>query len=356
MKTGSDGTFLISWAQSEIDGLLAAGVECMDAGSVWRWHGQAVRIDEPRDVLILENREAQADLRRRAASQLRRFLGDETLLQANGPESPEDAPLFRSGFELTDGSARYQATVIQLERGQHPMILFLGQLPPCERDLWVLSCSIGREVAPRDDDALATICFVPGTRISTPAGPVPVEQLSQGDMVNTKDDGPQPVHWIGRRRISGGRLAAMPHLRPVRLAANVLSQGEPDQDLLVSPDHRVLVKGPAARCLFNVPEVLVCARDLVNDTTIRVDRTCRSVDYIHLMLNKHQVVWANGIEVDSFHPAGADMINFASEQLSGLVDEFPSIAKDAMSYGDFARRTLTRSEAALLIFGNSVRH
>jgi len=161
----------------------------------------------------------------------------------------------------------------------------------------------------------------------------------------------QAIRWIGSRQITGGRLVAMPHLRPIRIAAHVLAPGEPDPDLTLSPDHRVLVKGAVAQALFNTDEVLVAARDLVNDRTIRVDRRCRAVSYIHLMLDRHQIVWANGVEVESFHPAGTAPEQIDPAQRAALIERFPDIADNAHAYGDFARRNLTHSEAAILTYG-----
>ena len=56
------------------------------------------------------------------------------------------------------------------------------------------------------------------------------------------------------------------------------------------------------QALFNTPEVLVAAGDLANGRTILPDATVREVTYIHLMLANHQVLWANGVETESFHP------------------------------------------------------
>ena len=43
--------------------------------------------------------------------------------------------------------------------------------------------------------------------------------------------------------MTGARLYAMPHLRPIRFRAGALGQGRPEDDLLVSPQHRMLVQG-----------------------------------------------------------------------------------------------------------------
>ena len=161
------------------------------------------------------------------------------------------------------------------------------------------------------DSTDGVICFTPGTMILTDDGARPVESLTEGSHIQTKDNGCQEVIWVGRRRISGARLHAMPHLAPVRLREGALDKGVPDAGLLVSPDHRLVLRGARARALFNTDEVLVAARDLVNDSTIHRDRTLREVTYIHLLLPNHEIVFANAVETDSFHPASValDMID-----------------------------------------------
>ncbi|MDG2339643.1 MAG: hemolysin-type calcium-binding protein, partial [Paracoccaceae bacterium] len=47
------GTFVISWSQTEVDGLKAATLQALTTGSVWSWRGEAVRVDGPHGVLSL---------------------------------------------------------------------------------------------------------------------------------------------------------------------------------------------------------------------------------------------------------------------------------------------------------------
>ena len=123
----------------------------------------------------------------------------------------------------------------------------------------------------------------------------------------------------------------------------------PDQDLLVSPDHRMLLRGRAAQALFNTDEVLVAARDLVNGQTIAVDMALREVTYVHLLLPSHHVLWANGLETESFHPAQADLASLAAEDRMRLLAMFPALDYDPHVYGAAARRMLSTSEAAILM-------
>lgn len=352
MAARFSGTFVISWSQVEIDGLPGARVGSVAIGSTWRWTGQASRIDDPGDVLVLGNADGDAITRRRAARHLRRILGGSGLLGTGSVSQESEEPIFKTGFEVTNGRQVFRAIFIDLGIGQNPLLLFRDALPDCDQDLWVVSSTLSLGVDdPRDAPADGTICFTPGTRIMTPNGPVEIQDLQEDDQVITKDNGPKTIRWIGTSHISGGRLIAMPHLRPVRVRAHVLGDGEPDADLVVSPDHRLVVKGPIAQTLFNSHEVLVTARDLINDYTITPDYRCRGVTYIHLMLDAHQVVWANGVEVESFHPAGTTAEKIETQQRYQLYDRFPDIRQDPYSYGEFARRNLSPSEAAILTYG-----
>ncbi|PRX37426.1 Hint domain-containing protein [Meinhardsimonia xiamenensis] len=293
----------------------------------------------------------------------RRGKGDAAVTQ--GARDETDAPLLDRGFAVTDGRRRWIATLIELPEAS-PLLMFLDEMPPEGRDLWVcqlmLADGVLRRVAP---EASAVICFTPDTLIATPEGALPAGLLDEGDLVLTRDSGPQPVLWVGRRRISGARLQAQPELRPVRLRAGALSdssggigqEGEvPERDLLVSPDHRILLRGARARALFNEDEVLVRARDLIDDRRVTVDRSSREVIYVHLLLERHQIVWANGVETESFHPAGMPLSAIDEAQRSELFTRVPELARDPFAYGDFARRPLDAAEAAIMLHAPPALH
>ena len=116
----------------------------------------------------------------------------------------------------------------------------------------------------------------------------------------------------------------------------------------MSPQHRILIKGAVAQELFNTPEVLVAAKDLINGDTITVDLKMRQVTYIHVLLDRHQVMWANGVETESFHPASAALATLADADRKRLLASHPELEYDPHTYGSFARRNLSASEAAIL--------
>jgi hypothetical protein len=100
--------------------------------------------------------------------------------------------------------------------------------------------------------------------------------------------------------------------------------------------------------LFNTPEVLVAAEDLINDLTIITDHTLREVTYVHILLEHHNVIWANGLESESFHPSNTALDTVDPGQLRGLLSLLPGIEANPHSYGDYARRNISASEAAIL--------
>ena len=350
MKTGFKGTFVMSWAQTEVDGLHSAPLTALVVGATWRWTGDAVRVDARQGVLVLDGAEGVIDVRQRAAKMVRRLIGAAIAPQRQAQAFRADDSTDDSdhSFVLTDGRRSYLATLIPVpDTGVH-LVMFLGDVPPVSCDLWVVRVSLVTGEVAQTGRPGGVICFTPGTRIITPDGACRIEDLRPGDNIQTKDNGPQPVLWTGHRRMTGARLYAMPHLRPIRFRSGALGIDRPDADLLVSPQHRMLVKGAAAQSLFHAHEVLVAAEDLLNDTSICIDRALREVTYVHVLMERHQIVWANGLETESFHPSNTALETIDPAQRAGLLNILPGLAHDPFTYGDFARRNLTPSEAAIL--------
>ena len=325
-------------------------MQSLTVGAAWAWRGDAVRVDGPQSVLRLDGADGSEAMRRRAARMVGRLVG--AALDHQPIETvtdSDDARELDSSFVVTDGAKSYTVTMIEVGRGSQPLLMFLDDIPPREQELWVVHHTLNTQPGDRThESAGGVICFTPGTRINTPDGPRLVEELGEGDRVQTKDSGAQEILWIGKRRMTGARLFAMPRLRPVRLLAGALGGDEPDQDLLVSPEHRMLIKGDIAQSLFNTPEILVAAKDLVNGSSVKVDVHVREVTYIHLLLPQHQVIWANGVETESFHPANTALSTLDKDDRARLLSQFPDLEYDPHRYGAYARRNLSASEAAIL--------
>lgn len=184
-------------------------------------------------------------------------------------------------------------------------------------------------------------CFVAGTLISTPDGNRKVEELQPGDLVYTRDEGAQPLRWIGSREVD-----AKGEFAPIHIEANTF--GDHDT-LMLSPLHRVLIRDSLAELLFGEHEVLVAARDLVNDRTVRSVEG-GTVTYVHILFDRHQVVFSEGLATESFFPGPQTTKSFEAEIVREICRLFPEIDPETgAGYSPTARRTLKRYEAQLLL-------
>ncbi|SEM76993.1 Hint domain-containing protein [Loktanella fryxellensis] len=166
-------------------------------------------------------------------------------------------------------------------------------------------------------------CFTPGTEILTPSGPRSIDTLCPGDVVVTRDNGPQPIVWIGRRTLTGHDLVARPQLRPIKIEAGAIGNSRP---LLVSPQHGVLI------CQGNRDEeTLIRATQLerMKGGRVRTARGIRHVAYIHLMFDRHQIIRSNDIWTESFYPGLHALAILQGAELSELMTLFPAL-KDSV--------------------------
>jgi hypothetical protein len=181
-------------------------------------------------------------------------------------------------------------------------------------------------------------CFAAGTRIATPDGPVAVEALRVGDHVMTVAGGAgsvaRPVRWIGRRGIDLERHADRARAEPIRIRKDAIAQGQPSRDLLVSPDHAVFLD-----------DALIPARLLVNGGSITRETAARQVVYYHVELDSHDVLYAEGLPVESYLDTGGRAM---FENGGGAMRPHPD-------FGETAAAWETRARAPLLTAPNAVR-
>ena len=189
-------------------------------------------------------------------------------------------------------------------------------------------------------NATSVPCFVAGTLITTPGGEQAVETLVPGDLIITQDDGPQPLRWIGTRSV-----AATGDFAPIAIRANTFGT---HSEVLVSPLHRVLVRDTLAELLFGEPEVLVAAKDLINDASV-TRREGGQVTYVHLLFDRHQVITSEGLQTESFLPGPQTTKSLEREVVDEICTLFPELDPETGDgYSPAARRTLKRYEANLL--------
>jgi hypothetical protein len=192
-------------------------------------------------------------------------------------------------------------------------------------------------------------CFTPGTVVATPRGEVPVEYLRPGDKVVTRDNGLQEIRWCGAIELCQFDMHANPHLRPILIRQGSLGNGLPERDILVSPNHRVLVANERTSLYFDEHEVLVAAKHLVGAKGIsQIDSA--GTTYLHFMFDRHQVVLSNGSWTESFQVRDYTLRGLGNAQRTEIFELFPELqSADGVEAYSAARRVLQNHEARLLL-------
>jgi autotransporter passenger strand-loop-strand repeat protein len=174
-----------------------------------------------------------------------------------------------------------------------------------------LARSIPTNGVDRDGGTLNILCFASGTQIETERGFVAVEDLAVGELVKAHFAASAPIIWIGKRTIDCRRHARPEGVYPVRVRAGAFGEGVPFRDVFLSPDHAVFAA-----------DVLVPVRELINATSI-AQVPVDSVEYFHVELRHHDVLFAEGLPAESYLDTG-NRANFAGQP--GVIALHPEFA------------------------------
>ncbi|MBU2866288.1 Hint domain-containing protein [Pacificibacter marinus] len=193
------------------------------------------------------------------------------------------------------------------------------------------------------------ICFTPGTAIATPQGEVAAEMLKEGDKVFTRDNGVQEIRWVGQKDVTAVDFARQASLAPVLIQKGALGNGLPERDLMVSPQHRVLLTSDRAQLYFEEREVLSPAIHLVGMPGISQARPAQT-SYIHFLCDNHEVVLSNGAWTETFQPGEASLGGLQSAQRDEVLSLFPELTTQAgLTNYESARKSLKKHETRLLL-------
>lgn len=188
------------------------------------------------------------------------------------------------------------------------------------------------------------ICFAADTLIETDQGLVPAASLRPGMSVMTRDNGFQEIVWVGSRHLFGDQLRRNEKMRPILIRQGALGPDMPARDMIVSPQHRVLVKSRIILRLFDVSEALVAAKHLVGLPGIEQAPWEAGVTYTHFMCEKHEVVLSEGTFTESLYTGPEALKAVGSEGRAEILRLFPALSNADRPAPAAARRLLTGRE------------
>ena len=162
------------------------------------------------------------------------------------------------------------------------------------------------------------VCFAKGTHIRAESGIRAIETLKVGDRLMTLDNDLQTIRWVGERSLGDKMLAAYPNLRPIRIKAEALGDGMPSHDLIVSPQHRIVVRSKIAIRMFAAAEVFVPAKHLLGLKGVTIATDITEVTYYHLLCDSHEIIEANGALAETLYTGTEAMKAMTPEALEEL--------------------------------------
>lgn len=167
-------------------------------------------------------------------------------------------------------------------------------------------------------------CFESKTLIQTSQGMKEINKIEQGDEVFTQS-GLRTVSWIGGRTVSSSDMASNPKLKPVRITSGALGDGLPLRDLIVSRQHRVLINSIISERMFGKRDVLIPAIKLTELPGIYVDDDFDGVEYFHLLFDKHEIVYSEGLATESLFTGPEALKTLGPEACEEIFTLFPEL-------------------------------
>ncbi|WP_339762514.1 Hint domain-containing protein [uncultured Sulfitobacter sp.] len=251
-------------------------------------------------------------------------------------------------YEVTlfdDNGTVYHMVGISITQGYSTQVVgvaFNGATPPPGTTLhYIQTVSTYSATGQTMTVPEATVCFLAGTLIETPAGPLPIEGLKAGMEVLTLSGTARPIRWIGQSSVCGlGKLA------PICIKSGVLGN---TRDLYMSPNHRVLVRSSKAELSFGQCDVLVPAKAFVDGVNV-VRVPMPKASYLHILLDEHDMVFSEGIATESLFSGSVAVGVLAADALAELEEIFPHFQHSQQRSSHLA---LTMSEARYLIESGS---
>ncbi|MBB5723406.1 MAG: hypothetical protein ACJAVZ_004802 [Afipia broomeae] len=230
-----------------------------------------------------------------------------------------------------------------------PFLIDLGGVPAGPSTVTYTEADEAAGVGGDDDGQLDFMdfpCITPGAMITTPDGFTDVAALKSGDLVETLDHGTVPLAWVGRRTLDLTNRATG---KPILIKTSFFGEQQPSRDLILSPDHRILVNDPACKFLFETSEVLAPSKGLVGLPRIREMRGRRHIEYITLFTEQHEIIFANGLAVETLYPGPEALHRLGALGRAKILSVCPALRHQSPSVVyPGARRLLSVRESKVL--------
>lgn len=200
---------------------------------------------------------------------------------------------------------------------------------------------------------LEEVCarFARGTLIATRNGPIAIEDLRPGDRIRTGDNSHETLRWVSACTLPEAADDMGDRFWPIRIRADALGELRPIQDLIAAPHFRILSNHPSCNALFGSPETLAPVSDLFDGDMITRMRPAADLMFYNLMFDTHQIIEANGLKTESYHPGNYGVAVMSFEQQSHLRRLMPHLRGDLDRFGRTVRPVLRGFEAEALRVG-----
>ena len=187
-------------------------------------------------------------------------------------------------------------------------------------------------------DEVEPICAFPkigeGAKILTPSGYVDIASLRLGDLVTTKDNGPQPIRWITERC-----LPVVGALRPKRIFAPLY---DVKQELTLGANQRILFEREDMEYVLGCRSGLARVADITSSSYLVDVKDCATIWYYGLLFDDHEVIDVNGCFCESEYLGG--LLRYKAFLPQTLYAGMP--LSSLPRHRKRARQTLTRYELA----------
>jgi len=203
---------------------------------------------------------------------------------------------------IFDTIASVRAATTENPDGTLTIDLSQGTMTPGVTGFLVVEDTSGLLSTDLTSTNVLVLCFVAGSRITTPMGARRVEALRAGDKVTTRDGTDAKIHWVGSAIVTPSDMEESEKLRPILFAPGALGPAAPDRPLRLSRQHRVLISSPIAARMFDSTDVLVAAKDLTPLPGVTIDTSPGPVHYVHILLDTHQTICADGVWCETMLP------------------------------------------------------